>query len=90
MTVPLGKYIIMFPWGRRYHSTVNQETKYVNLKSFRSRCQDMIRSARDFGGRNAYEGLRGQGREQEWEEKSLRSRCRSDTYDRRGEGSRIV
>ena len=34
-------------------------TMYINLKSFRSTHQDIIRQARDFGRRSVYKGLRG-------------------------------
>lgn len=60
MTVPLNKYIIMFLWRRQYQSTVSQETTYVHLRSFKSRCQYYIKQARELGAeREASERLRG-------------------------------
>lgn len=60
MTVPLSKYIIIFLLGRQYQSTVSQQTTYVHLRSFKSRCQYYIKQTRELGAeRDASERLRG-------------------------------
>lgn len=60
MTVPLSKHLIIFLWGRQYQPTVSQETTYVHLRSFKSRCQYYIKQARELGAeRDASERWRG-------------------------------